>query len=133
MIANKIKNIHDNEIVEIRIKAREEKIELILSEVDSSIQEFLEFQDVIEAHLEGVYIQNVILDILEEQIENFLIKSPDEFINRKRGLMDLEIMFDDYEDYNKFLVENHYKVFSIIASVGLNGWIICKNINRSKR
>lgn len=128
MLIDKIKDTHDREIVEIRIKAREEKIELILSETDSVAQKVLEFHDVIEARLEGIYFQNVILDITEDQIESFLIKNIDDFKERKRGLLNLEIMFDSYEDYNRYLLENHYKLFSILASVGLNGWIICKDI-----
>lgn len=128
MVTNEIKDIHDKEIIEIRIKGREEKIELILSEADSVAQKVLEFHDVIEARLEGIYFQNVILDITEDQIKSFLIKNIDDFKERKSGLLNLEIRFDSYEDYNRYLLENHYKAFSILASVGLNGWIICRDI-----
>lgn len=123
-----IKNIHDREVEEIRIKSKKNRIELYFEQVGRE-KEWLTFHDVFDANLIGIYNQNVLFEISEEPIERFRINNDVEWEIRKKGLFE---QFGTLTDYNKNLNENEYKAFGIVASLGLNGWIICKNVVQYK-
>jgi len=86
----------------------------------------ISFIDVLSHHFEDIILQNVISDIYETMIVDF-IEEYKEMIQEGKGYS-WPTDYDNQEDLINYLKSNSYKIFYLDSAVGLYGFIIAKDI-----
>ncbi|MDR0298968.1 MAG: hypothetical protein LBI13_02645 [Streptococcaceae bacterium] len=122
-----MRSFHDYEIKNYKVEINGENsyIEFIVSS-DSMTKQII-FDKMLAFKIEDVNnFQNVILDILELNVDS-LVQVNSLFFEKKRDYM-WPIDFDTIQDLKDYLVQNSFKAFIISSSLGLNGWIIAKEM-----
>jgi len=126
--------VHDNIILSYNVDLVQE---ILVIKTKYHTQEVCEETDVIFKGLlthdfKHVLQNSMIFDIQEYPIERF-IKNSSELIEREKGYGWPFPFFDAREKRNKemlmaYVRAKKYKVFEIMASTGLNGWVMAKQM-----
>ncbi|MDR0298982.1 MAG: hypothetical protein LBI13_02715 [Streptococcaceae bacterium] len=118
-----MKDIHDSEILEVRTKLKEREVELLLKS-DTNEDFKVVFKDVFSFLIENPLTTSIVLEINEFPTEKFYI-TDDKLRTVDKQLM-VHARFIDSDSYNRAIKD--YKSYIISSSLGLNGWIIAKEM-----
>ncbi len=119
-------DIHDSEILEINVKFREEKIDLLLiSDTDKSFK--VSFEEVFSYNFEEPNSYSVLYDIANIKDLTSVKATEENFKEKQKQLLNSNA-FRSMQEYNDFLLSNNYSLFVIHSSVGLHGTIVAKDM-----
>ena len=107
--------LHDRELLNYVVNF---KTNLIQLNFDNDIK--LEFNDIFIYKFNDEIKGSIILDIVEEDIENFFLDNV-EYILKNNN-------YSNPEELKKYIINNNLKYYKIYASYGFNGWILCEDM-----
>lgn len=127
-ISKSLEDIHDAIITKYTVDFKLKKLE-IYYENEKGKEFIIEFSDYLAHNFEHIIIENIIFDIEEITIEKFIINNKN-FLddNLKYGFPILLSHDKGINDLKEILERKQYKVFEISSSIGLNGFVIAKNL-----
>lgn len=119
--------LHDSVILNYTVDFKEKTLTINTEDDNFKINEVI-FRNYLAHSFNNVVIDNIIFDIEEVSIENF-IESNKKFLedNIKYGFPSLHTN-EGMIGLKNALKDNEYKVFEISSSLGLNGFIIAKEV-----
>ncbi|MFS0673508.1 hypothetical protein [Ornithinibacillus sp. 179-J 7C1 HS] len=118
-------NVHDNIINSYKVDLENKVIVLHTKSVDGRLVNVV-FTDVLAHVFRNHLYGSIILDIEEEDLG--------QFFGQNRGLLKEKkdycwpIDYNDVKELEHKLEEEHYSYYIILASYGLNGWVLAKNV-----
>ena len=107
--------LHDRELLNYVVNF---KINLIQLNFDNNIT--LEFKNMFTYKFNNEIKGSIILDIVEEDIENFFLDNVEYILENNN--------YSNPEELNKDISNNNLKYYKIYASYGFNGWILCEDM-----
>lgn len=95
-----------------------------LSEVETSIK----FAELLAHKFDEVIDDNIVFEIFEATIEEF-IESEKKYLLESIKYGFPSVYANSIKELESFLIEKEYKVFELISSLGMTGYIIAKDIS----
>lgn len=120
--------IHDNEIVSYQVELMKKIITLHTDYKGQKID--IIFNGVMAHLFENEMPGSIILDIGEYPISTF-IESNRKLLDERKDYC-WPIYYENLEELNNILINEQYLYFVIYSSLGLNGWILAKDIEIKK-
>ncbi len=118
-----MKNIHDNIILKYIIDFEENKI-TFYTKTEEGEKVNIVFEDMLVYFFEEQVKENIIFDIEESEYEEF-ISDKSEMLKEKKDF-GWPIVYENIEKLNMFMKKNTYKYYTLISSIGMNGWVVAK-------
>jgi hypothetical protein len=122
--------IHDNEITSYVVDLERHHITLYTKHLHQELQvneeKIIKFQNVNSHLFENISQQNILLDINEYSIEDF-VKENKEFLEERKKYS-FPIDYSTEENLIEKLNSMNQKYFTINSSNGLSGWILAENM-----
>ena len=117
--------IHDSEVNGYYVEKMGQALEITLFLKEENGRACtLKFTDVLGFDLVGMNnFQNVLLGIFPEALEKFVEDTYEKLVSSEAIW---QFTSKSKSEILEFLLENHYQVYGIYASLGLNGWVITK-------
>ena len=112
-------SVHDAKITAYYVDINANKIKM---ETDGG--KTIEFFDVMTHRFECILECNIIFDISEHEIANF-IKDNAEIIKKLKNYC-WPVVYDNENELAAFLEKNGYKYITVTSSYGLNGFVLAK-------
>ncbi len=119
------RSVHDNYIVNALIDI--ENSNIILSTKYENENTVILFENVLCHSFENIINQNIILDITEYNISEFIDRISQHLLNNKK-YCDPPINWENIDDLKTKLTNLKYFGYDIYSSIGLNGWVISKQM-----
>ncbi len=107
--------LHDRELLNYVVNF---KTNLIQLNFDNNIK--LEFNDIFIYKFNDEIKGSIILDIVEEDIENFFLENTEYILENNN--------YSEPEEFKKYIINKDLKYYKIYASYGFNGWVLCEDI-----
>ena len=107
--------LHDRELSNYVVNF---KTNLIQLNFDNNIK--LEFNDIFIYKFNDEIKGSIILDIVEEDIENFFLENTEYILENNN--------YSEPEEFKKYIINKDLKYYKIYASYGFNGWVLCEDI-----
>ncbi len=120
-----MKNIHDNIILKYIIDFEENKI-TFYTKTEEGEKVNIVFEDMLVYFFEEQVKENIIFDIEESEYEEF-ISDKSEMLKEKKDF-GWPIVYENIEKLNMFMKKNTYKYYTLISSIGMNGWVVAKKM-----
>lgn len=118
--------IHDNIINAFKVDIDNETINIGTTSEDAQTVT-ITFRDVLAHKFDNVIKCNILLDIVENTISDFLSEYKECLIEwLKYGFPTYSCSYENLESY---LAEKKYKIFIIQASLGMSGFVIAKSLD----
>ncbi len=117
--------MHDNYIVGYNVNLKEK--EVVICTCDSVEKEWKKvyFKEVLTHSFNCILDYNIILDICENEINNFFHDNYEEVV-KLRGY-GWPISYQTEKELIDFLITNRYKYIKITSSYGMFGWVLAKD------
>lgn len=118
-------DIHDYEIISYNVDVYNNKLQ-IFTEYSEEEKKSITFTGVLAHHFEHVIYRNILFDVTQVTI--------DCFINTKEKLLEESLRYgfptwsENIEELRTLLKKEQQKTFKIYSSLGLNGFVIAKEI-----
>lgn len=120
-----MKQIHDSKIVNYQIDFESLKIEMtIVSEREE--KEKIVFEDLYAFHFEDQLPNSILLDIVEEEIDLFVVENKELLEKGKSYYWPMD--YNDIKELVHYIKKNNYHYYKVQASYGLNGWVMSKRM-----
>lgn len=107
--------LHDRELLNYVVNF---KTNLIQLNFDNNIT--LEFKNMFIYKFNDEIKGSIILDIVEEDIENFFLENTEYILENNN--------YSEPEEFKKYIINKHLKYYKIYASYGFNGWVLCEDM-----
>ena len=107
--------LHDRELLNYVVNF---KTNLIQLNFDNNIT--LEFKNMFTYKFNDEIKESIILDIVEEDIENFFLDNVEYILENNN--------YSEPEEFKKYIINKHLKYYNIYASYGFNGWVLCEDL-----
>lgn len=107
--------LHDRELLNYVVNF---KTNLIQLNFDNNIT--LEFKNMFIYKFNDQIKGSIILDIVEEDIENFFLDNVEYILENNN--------YSKPEELKKYIINKHLKYYKIYASYGFNGWVLCEDM-----
>lgn len=107
--------LHDRELLNYVVNF---KTNLIQLNFDNNIT--LEFKNMFTYKFNDEIKESIILDIVEEDIENFFLDNVEYILENNN--------YSEPEEFKKYIINKHLKYYKIYASYGFNGWVLCEDM-----
>lgn len=107
--------LHDRELLNYVVNF---KTNLIQLNFDNNIK--LEFNDIFIYKFNDEIKGSIILDIVEENIENFFLENTEYILENNN--------YNEPEEFKKYIINKRLKYYKIYASYGFNGWVLCEHM-----
>jgi len=119
--------VHDNEIISYEVNLKNDKIVVHTFYEKDNQTEFTDiiFEGVISHLFEHPLKGSIILDIQDYNIQLFLKENKELLAKNKNHGWPL--MYNDIEELERKLSQEHFKYIVIYSSYGLNGWVLAKD------
>lgn len=117
--------MHDNYIVSYSVNLIEKRIVVKTYDNIGKKQEEIHFSEVLTHSFQCIIDYNIISDICECEIQNFIKDNKEELIKMQGHCW--PVNYDTKQELNDFLVNNRYKYIQINSSYGMFGWVIAKS------
>lgn len=121
--------VHDNIIKSYLVDIENRKLKLFTTyhyNENHYEETTVTFNGYVTHSFRHVIYSNIILDIIECSVENFLKYSKKEVLDGKNYTW--PISFKDLNDFKSSIKKDSLKIFDIYSALGLNGWIIAKEM-----
>ena len=107
--------LHDRELLNYVVNFKTSSIQL---NFDNNIT--LGFNNMFIYKFNDEIKGSIILDIVEEDIENFFLDNVEYILENNN--------YSNTEELKKYIINNNLKYYKIYASYGFNGWILCEDM-----
>ena len=124
-------DLHDNEILSYEIDLSNERISIKTLNTSNENVDLI-FKNVLGYHFENEMKNSIILDIGKYSSINSFIKDYKELLEQRRDYV-WPIQYDELAELEEKLISESYSCYFVTPSLGLEGWVLAKSVETSKK